>query len=91
VHVVVLKFYCSTFHSIVQGADWHYGPKKPGGHSDPQPEDSIKDTALVTAILALIFFVLYLIYQVHMCKELHLSSFQNFCYGFLLCSTKKLT
>ena len=49
--------------SIVQGADWHYGPTKPSS-GDPDPKKYIKDAALVTGILSLILFVLYLVYQV---------------------------
>jgi len=49
--------------SIVQGADWHYGPTEPK-KGEPDPKKYIKDTALVTGILSLILFVLYLVYQV---------------------------
>ncbi|XP_065890045.1 uncharacterized protein [Dysidea avara] len=49
---------------IVQGADWHYGPTKPSS-GDPDPKKYIKDAALVTGILSLILFVLYLVYQVY--------------------------
>ena len=52
------------FYSIVQGADWHYGPTKPHKHDSTTPKNYIKYTSLVTAIIALIFFVLYLVYQV---------------------------
>lgn len=46
---------------IIQGADWHFGPKDHG--TDPQPS-YIKYSALSTGILALIFLLAYLVFQV---------------------------
>lgn len=50
---------------IVQGADWHYGPTKPKKGTKPPTKTYVKDAALVTGVLALILFVLYLVYQVY--------------------------
>jgi len=66
-HVCIL----TPVDSIVQGADWHFGPTKPTNKdADPDPRKYIKDTALVTGILSLILFVCYLAYQV-LCREIN--------------------
>ncbi len=53
--------------SIVQGADWHYGPTKSINttlyNSTGQPT-YIKYSSLATAILAFIFLIFYLVFQV---------------------------
>ena len=61
--------------SIVQGADWYYGPEKPYNGTSPvddhgnliSPPNYMKYTALATALAAFVFFVLYLVYQVCVC------------------------
>ena len=47
------------FFSIVQGADWHFGPHNFG----PQP-DYVRKAALATMVICFIGFVAYLIFLV---------------------------
>ena len=59
---------CSN--SIVQGADWHWGPTsttKPHPattHTTSGQPSYIKDSALATSILAFVLFICYLVLQV---------------------------
>ena len=80
-HNVYISTLVSLHHShshssIVQGADWYYGPERPyngtfpvndnGNPIDPPPY--MRYSALATALAAFVFFVLYLVYQVCVCS-----------------------
>ena len=55
----------NNLHSVVQGADWHWGPTQnisvDKGKSQPT---YIRDSALATFILASVLFFAYLVVQV---------------------------
>jgi hypothetical protein len=55
--------YIDTFCSIVQGADWHWGPKKYPPQDPIQPK-YVRDAALATLILCVISFIAYLVFLV---------------------------
>ena len=81
--------------SIVQGADWAWGPAK---HATTQPS-YIRYSALVTSILAFILFFAYLVLQVTVHHTYHIlftytsaswshfdsGHFYYFCVGVLQC------
>ena len=53
-------------HSIVQGADWHWGPTRTANITDTTSgQDAyVKDAALATCVLSLVFLIGYLVFQV---------------------------
>lgn len=51
----------------MQGADWHFGPTNT---TNPQPE-YIRIAALVTFIVAMLFFFAYLTFQVGIVRTIH--------------------
>lgn len=51
------------FFSVVQGADWHWGPKKYPPRDKIQPK-YVKNAALATLILCVVCFIAYLIFLV---------------------------
>ena len=53
-------------YSIVQGADWHWGPERTGNITDTsngQPT-YIRNSALATFVFAFVFLIMYLVFQV---------------------------
>ena len=54
-------------HSVVQGADWHWGPSTTPNmtnSSSGQP-DYIRNSSLATCIMATIFLIAFLVFQVY--------------------------
>lgn len=49
---------------IVQGADWYYGPDRKQDLIQNKPPAYIKNSAIATFVICMIFFVLYLVYLV---------------------------
>ena len=63
-NVRVYIFICCF--SIVQGADWHWGPAASGNITDTsngQPA-YIRNSALATFVFAFVFLIMYLVFQV---------------------------
>ena len=63
-NILNLRYY--FFPSIVQGADWHWGPSataviKEGSSGQPS---YIRTCALITCVLSFVFLIAYLVYQV---------------------------
>lgn len=62
-----LHFPCHFLFSIVQGADWYYGPTRGFNSTSSvlhQQPDYIKYSSLSASILAFIFLIAYLAFQV---------------------------
>lgn len=61
---ISLNFDCVFHYSIVQGADWRFGPHNFG----PQPE-YVRKAALATMIICFIGFIAYLVFLVRIARH----------------------
>lgn len=51
-----------SYHRIVQGADWYYGPTTPQDFTNHLPPVYIKDSAIATFAICMVCFIGYLVY-----------------------------